>query len=97
MNYADYLKEELRLVILRILNELPSYTGNSSTLHGFLGRWGLNVSRDQVKTALYWLREQGCISIDLDTPDVLVVKLSSYGQDVAEGRTTVPGIKRPSA
>lgn len=97
MSFETKLKEEMRLVLLRLLNELPSYRGNSSTLHTGLNHWGLSFSRDQVKTELYWLAEQGCIGIEFDNPDVVVVKLSERGQDVVEGRAKVHGIKRPSA
>ncbi|WP_049044384.1 hypothetical protein [Acinetobacter bereziniae] len=97
MSFENQLKEEMRLVMLRLLNELPSYRGNSSTLHSGLSHWGLDFSRDQVKTELYWLKDQSCIDIELDNPNVLVVKLTERGQDVAEGRQRVPGIQRPSA
>ena len=96
MSFENHLKEEMRLVILRLLNELPSYRGNSSTLYSGLVRWGLSFSRDQVKTELYWLKEQGCIAVELDE-DVMVVKLLPRGQDVALGHAKVPGIQRPSA
>ncbi|MBJ8477186.1 MULTISPECIES: VpaChn25_0724 family phage protein [Acinetobacter] len=97
MSFENQLKEEMRLVMLRLLNELPSYRGNSSTLHSGLTHWGLSFSRDQVKTELYWLKDQGCVEIELDNPDVIVVKLKERGQDVVENRTKVHGIKRPSA
>ncbi|MDC5071473.1 VpaChn25_0724 family phage protein [Acinetobacter baumannii] len=97
MNFENHLKEEMRLVILRLLNELPSYRGNSSTLHSGLSHWGLSFSRDQVKTELYWLKEQGCIEVEMDNPAVLVVKLTERGQDVVESRARIHGIKRPSA
>ncbi|RXS99018.1 ArsR family transcriptional regulator [Acinetobacter junii] len=97
MSFENHLKEEMRLVLLRLLNELPSYRGNSSTLHSGLEHWGLSFSRDQVKTELYWLKEQGCIEIELDNPDVVVVKLIERGQDVVKNRTRISGIKRPSA
>lgn len=97
MSFENRLKEEMRLVMIRLLNELPSYRGNSSTLHGGLNHWGLSFSRDQVKTELYWLKDQGCIDIELDNPAVVVVKLTERGQDVVEGRQRIPGIQRPSA
>ncbi|AZC02025.1 MULTISPECIES: hypothetical protein [Acinetobacter calcoaceticus/baumannii complex] len=97
MSFEAHLKEEMRLVILRLLNELPSYRGNSSTLHSGLNHWGLSFSRDQVKTELYWLKEQGCIEVEMDNPAVMVVKLAERGQDVVEGRARIHGIKRPSA
>lgn len=97
MSFENHLKEEMRLVILRLLNELPSYRGNSSTLHSGLNHWGFSFSRDQVKTELYWLKDQGCVVFELETPEVIVVKLSERGQDVVENRAKVHGIKRPSA
>ena len=97
MSFEDHLKEEMRLVLLRLLNEMPSYRGNSSTLHSGLDRWGLSFSRDQVKTELYWLKDQGCLTIEMDDPAVIVVKLTERGQDVIENRDRIHGIKRPSA
>ena len=97
MSFENHLKEEMRLVLLRLLNEMPSYRGNSSTLHSGLNHWGFGFSRDQVKTELYWLKEQGCIVIEMDNPAVLVVKLTERGQDYVEGRARIHGIKRPSA
>ncbi len=94
--FAAKLVEEMRLVSLRLLNELPSYRANSSTLHSGLSTLGLSFSRDQVKTELYWLKEQGCIEIELNEP-VMVVRLTERGQDVVENRTRIHGIQRPSA
>jgi len=93
MNFETKLKEEMRLVMLRLLNELP----NSSTLHSGLNHYGLSFSRDQVKTELYWLKDQDCLDIEMDSPAVVVVKLTERGQDVVENRTRIHGIKRPSA
>ncbi len=96
MSFENHLKEEMRLVLLRLLNELPSYRGNSSTLHSGLNHLGLSFSRDQVKTELCWLKEQSCIEIELSDP-VMVVRLTERGQDVVENRAKISGIKRPSA
>lgn len=97
MSFENQLKEEMRLVVLRLLNELPSYRGNSSTLHSGLIHWGLGFSRDQVKTEIFWLKAQGCIEIELENADVIVVKLTERGQDVIENRARIHGIQRPSA
>ncbi len=97
MSFENHLKEEMRLVMLRLLNEMPSYRSNSSTLHSGLDRWGLSFSRDQVKTELYWLKDQGCVVVEMESSAVIVVKLTERGQDVIENRARVHGIKRPSA
>jgi len=96
--YADFLSEDRRLVILRILAEMPTYRANSSVLHTVLQQWGHEPSRDQVKTELRWLEEQALVRIDsIDDGSVLLAKLTERGQDVAAGRAKVDGVKRPGA
>lgn len=97
MSYVEHLKEDARLVLLRTLSELPQYRSNSSVLYGFLGRYGHSFSRDQVRTELHWLAEQGLIQIEENLDAVLVVKLTERGEDVATGRIKTHGVKRPSA
>lgn len=94
--YAQYLREDQRLVTLRILKEMPGYRSNSSMLYTILSEYGHTPSRDQVKSELVWLEEQGLVELD-DVGGVIVVKINQRGCDVAEGRITVPGVKRPGA
>ncbi|HDY5341430.1 TPA: ArsR family transcriptional regulator [Klebsiella pneumoniae] len=96
MRYADYLREDQRLLILRILSEMPSYSSNSSIIWSVLTRYGHSPSRDQVRSELRWLEEQGLVTVD-DIETVLVARLSERGSDVAAGRAVVPGVKRPGA
>ncbi|WP_220814098.1 VpaChn25_0724 family phage protein [Pseudomonas paralcaligenes] len=92
--YADYLRADQRLVMLRILSELPQFRSNSSVIHGLLGEFGHHPSRDQVKGELTWLAEQGLVSVD-DIGSVLVVTLTERGGEVAAGRASVPGVSKP--
>lgn len=94
--YADYLREDIRLVVLRLLVEMTAYRANSSVLTMALDNYGHTLSRDQVKTELHWLAEQGALTIS-DVGPVLVATLTERGQDIAAGRARVPGIKRPGA
>lgn len=93
--YADYLREDQRLALLRLLSEMPSYRSNSSVLVSVMRTWGHEMSRDQVKTELTWLGEQGLLKIEDNLQAVLVVALTERGADVAAGRVTQPGVKRP--
>jgi len=96
--YAKYISEDRRLLILRLLSEMPTYKANSSVLYTALGAWGHAPSRDQVKTELRWLSEQGLITVeDIGASDVLLATLTARGQDVAAGRAFVDGVKRPGA
>tara|TARA_R110002049_G_scaffold83938_11_gene213702 strand:- start:1273 stop:1533 length:261 start_codon:yes stop_codon:yes gene_type:complete len=86
----------MRLVLLRALTEMPAFRSNSSVLAGVLHQFGHATTRDQVKTELRWLAEQGLVMVD-EAGSVLVVTLSERGQDVSEGRAVVDGIARPRA
>jgi hypothetical protein len=57
------LKEDMRLVVLRSLSEMPTYRSNSSVLHSFITRYGHGFS-DQLRTELHWLAEQGLLEIE---------------------------------
>lgn len=94
--YAEYLRQDIRLVILRLLVEMTAYRANSSVLTMALDSYGHTLSRDQVKTELSWLAEQNALMLE-DVGPVLVATLTERGQDIAAGRARVPGIKRPGA
>lgn len=94
--YSDFIRQDIRLVILRLLAEMTGYRANSSVLTMALDTFGHALSRDQVKTELNWLAEQGALTLDNVGP-VMVATLTERGQDIAAGRARVPGIKRPGA
>ena len=96
MSFAEYLRKDVRLVALRVLSETPGFRANSSELSNLLDRFGHAVTRDQMKTELRWLSEQGLVELD-EAGSVLVAKLTERGQDVAEGRAVVDGVARPRA
>lgn len=94
--FEDYLLQDMRLVMLRVLSEMPAYRSNSSVLYNVLGQYGHSPSRDQVKTECHWLAEQRLVTLQ-DLGTVLVVTLAERGADVAAGRARVPGVNRPGA
>jgi hypothetical protein len=95
--FAERLREDRRLVLLRVLADQVQYMANSSVLTMALSSWGHAVSRDQVKTELRWLEEQSLVRIDELPADVLLAHLTERGHDVAAGRAVVPGVSRPGA
>lgn len=94
-NFSDLLDADRRLVILRCLSEDQGYDLNESMLQTMLGALGHNVSRDRLRTDLEWLKEQGLVTLR-SVVSVQVATLTGRGLDVACGRVTVPGVKRPS-
>lgn len=94
--FADRLREDRRLVTLRLLSEQRGYYANSSILHSGLVHLGVQSDRDDVLTDLHWLRDQGLITLVEAVPGVEVATLTARGGSVAAGETLVPGVSRPA-
>ncbi|EEW12350.1 MULTISPECIES: VpaChn25_0724 family phage protein [Vibrio] len=94
MALEELLQKDRRLVMLRVLSEMPSYEANDSILDSMLDTYGHKVSRDLVQAELSWLKEQGLVSVR-DVFGTQVAKLTQRGLDIAEGQATHPGVKRP--
>lgn len=95
-DFAAHMAEDRRLVMLRVLLESTAYTTNEFLLQSMLEKFGHVVSTDRVHTDLSWLAEQDLIAVDV-VGDVRIARLLTRGEDVARGRATVPGVKRPRA
>ncbi len=92
--FERLVNEDRRLVILRILTEDPGYRANAYVLRPALDAMGHTVSMDKLEGDLAWLSEQGLVRIERAS-DITVATLTQRGADVALGRASVPGIKRP--
>ena len=95
-DFKTIIREDMRLVILRLLAEMPAYRSNSSVLLAGLENFGHAPTRDTVKTEVQWLAEQDLVTVENVGP-VVVATLTERGGDVAKGRAVVPGVKRPGA
>lgn len=96
MSFKELLTEDQRLVILRSLHEMHGYEANESIIDSCLDAYGHKISRDVVRTHLFWLQEQGLVSLR-DVDDCQIARLTGRGEDVATGQAVVPGVKRPRA
>lgn len=94
MSYRAEVNEHLRITILRYLKDDPNYTINDSLLLDLVGEFGFAPSRDAMRTQLTWLHEQDLVTVK-DVKGCMVATLTSRGLDVAQGRATVPGVRRP--
>lgn len=95
MHMKDMIKEQARLVILRSLTECRG-EANDSILQSCLDVYGLKLSRDEVRTHIAWLEEQDLVTT-APVGGCVVVTIKGRGEDVAEGRAVVPGVKKPRA
>lgn len=94
-SFAEHLARDRRLVILRLLAEAPGYAANESILHAVLEHFGHHVSRDQVRGDLSWLAEQDLVTVETVAGDIMVVRITARGMDIAAGRAAHPGVKKP--
>jgi len=95
MPLQDIQNEHARRSILLALEAL-NYTSNDSMIKDSCEHFANPMSSDQVRTQLGWLAEQGLVNIKRNG-SYMIATLTSRGQDVANGRSFVDGVKRPSA
>lgn len=96
MDYADHFSKHVRIAILRVLAAAPAWRANSSILHSATDSLGLTATRDQIRGELAWLAEQRLVTTVDHAGGLVVATLTERGVDVAEGRTVVPGVQRPT-
>lgn len=95
MSYEDLLIQDARLVMLRVMHEMPSRRANSSVLCTILDeRFCHQLELADVKRELRWLEEHELVEIEV-AGSVLLATLRDRGEKVATGRITVEGVKRP--
>jgi len=95
MALKNIQNSHFRLSILRALEAL-NYQSNDSMIKDSCEQFGNTMSSDQVRTNLGWLEEQDLVTIERKG-SYMIAKLTSRGQDVAQGLSFVEGVKRPSA
>ena len=93
-SFPELVDADRRLVIMRILEEDEGYSLNESVIQSVLNALGHTVSRDRVRTDLMWLKEQGLVALS-EVVSIQVATLTPRGADVATGKASVPGVKRP--
>ena len=95
MSFQQTVADDRRLSLLLVLQQTPGYSANAFLLRDAVDQiYGHNASADQVRTDLAWLAEQG-LTTTRQAGDVTLATLTTRGADVATGRATVPGVKRP--
>lgn len=85
----------LRWALLKLLaSEGGGYWAADGTLMRALDKVGFGASIDQVRSAIKWLSDQALVQMKTAN-DTRSAMLAQSGLDVVEGRSLVPGVKRP--
>ncbi len=95
MDYADTLRRHRRLSILRMLAGAPGYSANESLIEDVLDKFRVTSTRDQVRTELGWLSDQGFVSVE-DIGGLMIATITQNGADVATGKRVHPDIEKPA-
>ncbi|KLV09584.1 hypothetical protein ABT56_00405 [Photobacterium aquae] len=94
MTLSQIIVEHQRLVVLRLLSEVPGYDLNESIIQDGLDRYGLDISRDALRAQMEWLAELGLVTLE-KLGSTYIATLTGRGEDIACGRASVSGIKKP--
>lgn len=89
--YRAFAERHRRLVVLRVTAE-GNGTANDRLLADALEHWGLTGTLDQVRTTVKWLADNGFLTLEELPGDVLKVKITRSGREVATGRASHPDI-----
>ena len=90
-SYQRFAERHRRLVALRVTAE-GNGTANDRLLADALEHWGLSGSLDQVRTTVKWLADNGFLSVEELPGDVLKVRITRAGREIATGRNNHPDI-----
>lgn len=96
--FAEVMREDRRLVILRLLNEATGKQGNSSVLHAGLKHLSIIVERHDLIDDLRFLQTHGLVELrqlgDINL-NLYAVHLRSRGEDLLQGDINIEGVSRP--
>lgn len=94
MSYQQTVSEHRRLTILKHLEKVSGYTANASILTDVANGVGVSSTRSQIEAELTWLEETGLVLLNR-AGEFIVVTATERGAEVARGRSSVEGVKRP--
>ena len=95
MSFADHLAADRRLALLRTLRDLDGHANESVLLDGLHLLGHSRTTGDDVRADLDLLKAAAAITITYFADKVAVAHLTERGLDIAAGRITVTGVKRP--
>lgn len=95
--FKQYLTEDRRLAILRLLTETGGVL-NESVLRSGLENIGhvAGLTCEVVRADLKFLEERGLLRQEWYGDKLVVAYISKRGVDVSKGRAVVAGVKKPS-
>lgn len=94
-DYAQWMREDARLIMLKALAQRADETLHSGYLELELRRFGIREDRDWIHDELRWLDSHGAITL-IVAGTVLVATLTEKGARHLAREIAISGVKRPS-
>lgn len=94
-DFAQIMREEARLILLKALAEQTNETLSSSLLVHVLESYGIFKERSWVHDELAWLADAGAVSI-VQAGTVKIATLTEKGKRHLDRHIAIEGVKRPS-
>lgn len=92
---AQLMREQARLIVLRLLAQQIDETLNSDLILPEVQRFGIRRDRIWLHQEMRWLQEMGAVSL-LEAGTVLVATLSETGRRHLDRQIAIEGVQRPS-
>jgi len=94
-SFHEAMTANQRMLVLRALYKDSDYTLSTDMLQRFLRHFGHGLGIGEINQLVSHLEKRDYVSVER-LGEVVIVKLTRAGQDVAEGNVTADGIDRPS-
>jgi hypothetical protein len=95
-SYDEYKAQDRRLAILKILHGVHERRSNQYILRTALRAKGHDELVSTVSNDLQFLRKQGLVLLEELEPDLLLVVLTDFGDQVARGVARAAGVAVPA-
>ncbi|MEN5278712.1 hypothetical protein ABE527_17420 [Brucella sp. TWI432] len=95
IDYADKIREEARLIILKALAEQTNESLSSSLIEQVLARFAIHQDRPWIHQQLEYLRNMDAVTV-IDAGSVKIATLADLGHRHLDRHIAIEGVKRPS-
>lgn len=95
-NYIEYVAQDRRLVILRILRGIPERRANHFVLRSALASLGYEELAPTLYNDLRWLEKQGLVVTEELDGGILLGTITDLGDQAARGLVRVQGVAVPA-
>lgn len=91
----DVFGPNQRIIMLQAMYNDNDYSLSNEMLQRVLNMFGHGIGLERTNEQIHWLENRGLVTVEDIGSELLVVRLTRRGKDVAEGHERVDGVDRP--